>query len=103
MRFPRCSWSSRLGPLLALAVLMFVAPVAAADAPADEAAKNPKGLELFDTQVGALLEQHCLKCHGGDKTQGEFDLTTRDGLAPRRQRWRGDRGRAMRSRACSIS
>jgi hypothetical protein len=27
-----------------------------------------------------LLVQHCVKCHGGEKTKGEFDLTTREGL-----------------------
>src|SRR5258706_7121050 len=35
---------------------------------------------LFVSDVRPLLIQHCLKCHGGEKTKGEFDLTTREGL-----------------------
>src|SRR5213595_1412307 len=27
-----------------------------------------------------ILSQNCVKCHGGEKTKGEFDLTTREGL-----------------------
>jgi mono/diheme cytochrome c family protein len=80
MLFSGCSWCRPLAPFVPLVCLLFAPLVAAAAAPADAAASAVKGLELFDNQVGALLEQHCLKCHGGDKTQGEFDLTTRDGL-----------------------
>ena len=29
--------------------------------------------------AGALVE-HCLKCHGGEKTKGELDLATREGM-----------------------
>ncbi len=47
---------------------------------ADHAAQMAKSLELFKSQVRPLLVQHCLKCHGGEKTKGEFDLTTREGL-----------------------
>src|SRR2546423_12005011 len=28
----------------------------------------------------AILETHCLRCHGGDKIKGGLDLTTRDSL-----------------------
>ncbi|HVW02271.1 MAG TPA: PSD1 and planctomycete cytochrome C domain-containing protein, partial [Planctomycetaceae bacterium] len=34
----------------------------------------------FKDQVAPLLKQHCLKCHGGEKTRGEFDISTREGL-----------------------
>src|SRR5262245_42248299 len=27
-----------------------------------------------------LLETHCVKCHGGEKTKAGLDLTTREGL-----------------------
>ena len=37
-------------------------------------------LEVFKTEVRGLLLSHCVKCHGGEKTQGELDLTTREGL-----------------------
>ncbi len=38
------------------------------------------GVALFQSGVRELLATRCLKCHGGEKTQGEFDLTTREGL-----------------------
>ena len=38
------------------------------------------GLELFDAEVSGLLKQHCVKCHGGDKTLAELDLTSREAL-----------------------
>ncbi|WP_435008438.1 PSD1 and planctomycete cytochrome C domain-containing protein [Tundrisphaera lichenicola] len=39
-----------------------------------------RGIGLFQGTVRALLVEHCLKCHGGAVTKGEFDLTTREGL-----------------------
>ena len=48
--------------------------------PADHAQQMAKGLELFKQDVRSLLNEHCVKCHGGEKTKGEFDLTTREGL-----------------------
>jgi hypothetical protein len=39
-----------------------------------------KGLEIFKTYVRPVLTQHCLKCHGGKKTEAEFDLSERSGL-----------------------
>ena len=39
-----------------------------------------KGLAIFKSDVRAALKQHCVKCHGGDKTRGDLDLTTRAGL-----------------------
>ena len=48
--------------------------------PADHAERMAKGLDLFQTQVAAILKENCLKCHGGEATKGEFDLSTREGL-----------------------
>ena len=31
-------------------------------------------------EVKAILVENCVKCHGGEKTKGEFDLTSREGL-----------------------
>src|SRR4051812_6539759 len=31
-------------------------------------------------EARAILVENCLKCHGGEKTKGEFDLTSREGL-----------------------
>ena len=57
---------------------------AAAPAPAalppDHAARMTRGLELFRTDIAPLLREHCVKCHGGEKTRNDFDLTTREGL-----------------------
>ena len=39
-----------------------------------------RGLDLFRKQVAPLLKEHCVKCHGGEKTKGEFDIATREGL-----------------------
>ena len=52
----------------------------AADVPADHAEQMTKGMELFKSRVRALLSERCLKCHGGEKIKGEFDLATREGL-----------------------
>ena len=36
--------------------------------------------DLFRNEIKPLFNEHCLKCHGGDKTKSSFDLNTRDGL-----------------------
>jgi hypothetical protein len=38
------------------------------------------GTELFKATVRAVLVEHCVKCHGGEKLQGEVDLATRESL-----------------------
>jgi mono/diheme cytochrome c family protein len=48
--------------------------------PADHAEKMARGLEMFRKDVAPLLREHCLKCHGGEKTKSDFDLATREGL-----------------------
>src|SRR3954464_8310789 len=32
------------------------------------------------SDVKGILVENCVKCHGGEKTKGEFDLTSREGL-----------------------
>lgn len=46
----------------------------------EHAAQMAKGLELFKKRVGPVLVGRCVKCHGGEKTQSEFDLTDREKL-----------------------
>ena len=53
---------------------------ALADVAPDHAEKMARGLKLFKNGVGQTLKQHCVKCHGGEKTRGDFDLTTREAL-----------------------
>jgi mono/diheme cytochrome c family protein len=36
--------------------------------------------KLFVAQVRGILNAKCVKCHGGAKTESEFDLTTREAL-----------------------
>src|SRR4051794_2912192 len=31
-------------------------------------------------EARAILVENCVKCHGGETTKGEFDLTSREGL-----------------------
>ena len=68
-----------------LASLLFLSmavcwPAAAAALPSDHAERLARGLETFRTQVRPLLTAHCMKCHGGEQTKGELDLTTREGV-----------------------
>lgn len=50
------------------------------DLPADHAERMTRGLELFQTQVKAILVENCVNCHGGEKTKGELSMVTREGL-----------------------
>ena len=52
----------------------------AASVEADHAAKRMQGLELFKTDVRAILKEKCVTCHGGDATEGKLDLATQEGL-----------------------
>ncbi|MBL9135738.1 MAG: PSD1 domain-containing protein [Verrucomicrobiales bacterium] len=48
--------------------------------PADHAARMESGLALFRSEIGSVLRDHCLECHGGKRVRGDLDLTTREGL-----------------------
>ena len=63
-----------------LALLGLLAPVEAQPLEKDHAEKMARGTELFKKHVRPLLTKHCLKCHGGETTEGELDLTDRDRL-----------------------
>ncbi|MBI3864797.1 MAG: PSD1 domain-containing protein [Planctomycetia bacterium] len=63
--------------------------LAAADVHASEPAQPLDAKSLRATAV-AILEKHCVECHGGRLTRSGFDLTTRDGLLKG-----GDGGRAV--------
>jgi mono/diheme cytochrome c family protein len=61
--------------LAGLALFAFVAfPVRAAD-PVPDAM-----LKAVAVTAAAILEKHCVECHGGRLTRSGFDLTTREGL-----------------------
>jgi hypothetical protein len=75
----------RLLPAL-VPVGLLLAPVAARpqanDRPLDpdHVAKITKGTELFKASVRGVLEAKCVKCHSGERVEGEFDMGTREGL-----------------------
>ena len=55
-------------------------PLPAQPLPTDHAQRMTKGLEIFRADVAGVLKEHCVQCHGGEKTKGEFDLVTREAL-----------------------
>ncbi|MFT5467816.1 MAG: hypothetical protein ACI8UO_002923 [Verrucomicrobiales bacterium] len=63
-------------------VICFLLTLTAVSAqlPADHAEKMKAGLELFQKTIRPALEEHCLRCHGGEKTRAAFDLTSREAL-----------------------
>jgi Protein of unknown function (DUF1553)/Protein of unknown function (DUF1549)/Planctomycete cytochrome C len=71
-----------VGRVLAVAVVasLFLGLGAKCEVPIDHAERMAKGTQLFRTEVRGFLVEHCLDCHGGSKTKGDFDLSTRDGL-----------------------
>jgi cytochrome c553 len=46
----------------------------------DHVAKMAKGAELFKTSVRGVLQAKCVKCHSGERVEGEFDMGTREAL-----------------------
>ncbi len=62
-------------------MLGLVHVIAFSSAFSDEPSKSSDaGLKLFQEHVRADLIHHCLDCHGGKSTKGNFDLATRDAL-----------------------
>ena len=54
--------------------------VAAEPVKPEHAAQMKAGLVLFRQEVRQILTGRCLKCHGGEKRESEFDLNTREAL-----------------------
>jgi cytochrome c553 len=46
----------------------------------EHVAKMAKGTELFKASVRGILQAKCVKCHSGDRVEGEFDMGTRESL-----------------------
>ena len=65
---------------LCLGGALFDLPIAWAAVPADHAERLTRGAELFRQEIAPVLREHCLPCHGGEKTKADFDLATREGL-----------------------
>ncbi|MEO8493794.1 MAG: PSD1 and planctomycete cytochrome C domain-containing protein [Planctomycetota bacterium] len=64
----------------------------------EHAKQMAAGLELFKSEVRTVLTGRCLKCHGGEKTKGEFSLATREELLKG-----GESGKAIELRKSSES
>src|SRR5438132_660762 len=80
---PRLSKPWRVFICLAVVSISAAAAFAAAPPtdpklPPDHAEQLVKGQEIFTRHVRAILLDQCVKCHGGEKTNGRLDLTTRD-------------------------
>jgi mono/diheme cytochrome c family protein len=77
-----------LGPAYFAAIAALTLPAAPATAdekgaaavPADHARKMEQGLALFKQSVREVLIKHCLDCHGGKSTKGDFNLSDRQAL-----------------------
>ncbi|MCG8585416.1 MAG: DUF1549 domain-containing protein, partial [Pirellulales bacterium] len=72
-------WST----LVATFAALFSAAAVAAEPPMlapDHAAKMAKGLEVFKSGVRTVLVARCVECHGGEETEAELDITTREAL-----------------------
>ncbi len=63
-------------------VLTLPAAVAAAQPAIDPAHSKQmaQGLALFQETIRPALLTHCVKCHGGEKTKADFNLTSRESL-----------------------
>lgn len=77
---PRFAWF-----VATILVCSAVTLIPAADQPKEpvdpaHAKQRAAGLELFKKEVRQILVGRCVKCHGGEKTEGKFDLATREGL-----------------------
>ena len=46
----------------------------------DHVAKIAKDTELFKTSVRGILQAKCVKCHSGERLEGELDMNTREAL-----------------------
>ncbi len=44
---------------------------------AEEPNFSPEDIKLYETQVKPILDEHCLKCHGGEKTKADLRITSR--------------------------
>src|SRR5262245_33824682 len=80
-RHPMRIAAFRVSVSLAVALLIASANTYGADdLPPDHAQRFAVGLEMFEKDVKGLLTKHCVGCHGGEKTRGDLDLATREGL-----------------------
>src|SRR5882724_9479689 len=77
----RSSFIIAVGALMALGAAVAGQPTPTPkEVSADHAAKMAKGLDLFKKHVRPLLEQKCVRCHGGRSVESDLDLSDRESL-----------------------
>lgn len=77
-RFLQCCHRRSIG---VFAVVVLLSPsVWSQQLPPDHVERIERGTKLFRSSIRPALMEHCLVCHGGDKTRAEFDLSSRDRL-----------------------
>ena len=79
---------SLLAPLAGVVVLgcafalllapTYAEPGAKAKADANAAPQDPDALAFFEKEVRPILDKRCVKCHGGEKVEGELNFATRE-------------------------
>ncbi|HEV3438510.1 MAG TPA: DUF1549 domain-containing protein, partial [Gemmata sp.] len=73
----------RFLPVLAIVTLATLTSGLAQQPPPndpDHIAKMAKGTDLFKTSVRSIFQNKCVKCHSGDRVEGELDMNTRETL-----------------------
>lgn len=69
------------GSLLGFCIaFLFHSPAWSQQVPADHVERVKVGTELFRSQIRPALVEHCLACHGGEKTRAGLDLSSRERL-----------------------
>ncbi|MCH8042727.1 MAG: PSD1 domain-containing protein [Planctomycetes bacterium] len=76
--FPSLARRAGVVGLVAIATLLPLRLFAAEKQPTPQ--QTAEGLALFKKDVRLILAHHCVDCHGGTETEGELDMTTREGL-----------------------
>src|SRR6476659_7596609 len=73
------AWWGRVGVMLRWIVVGFCVVLSGVVALRSAPPASGASVALFQSDGRQILTQNCVKCHGGEKTKGEFDLTTREG------------------------
>ena len=68
--------TARLAPLSATLLLVAGGWLSGADEPTF----SPEDVKFYESQVKPLLDDQCLKCHGGEKTKADFRVTSRGAM-----------------------
>jgi Protein of unknown function (DUF1553)/Protein of unknown function (DUF1549)/Planctomycete cytochrome C/PA14 domain len=65
---------------LSFTLLLLAGGFAATASGADEKTFSPEDVKFYESQVKPILDESCLKCHGGEKTKADLKVTSRGAL-----------------------